>query len=113
MPERDPYEVLGLAPGATKAEIRKAYRRMAKRYHPDANSGDAATADRFIEVQRAYEFLVGKPALERARRHDTPVADEDPFLRLWAAYVARRRSEAPPSSGRRDSAGPTGTSDRP
>lgn len=98
MPERDPYELLGIEPGATKAEIRRAYRRLAKRYHPDANPSGGATAERFKEVQRAYEFLVGKPALTRVRHHDTPTADEDPFLRLWAAYVARRRSEAPPSS---------------
>ena len=112
MEERDPYEVLGIAPGATKAEIRKAYRRMAKRYHPDANPGDATTAGRFKEVQRAYESLVGRPAPARARHQGGPAEDEHPFLRVWAAYVARRQAKAPPSSGRHNSARPTGTSDQ-
>jgi len=67
--ERDPYEVLGIEPEATKAEIRKAYRRLAKQHHPDANPGDAATAERFKEVQQAYESLVGKPAQAGAGHH--------------------------------------------
>jgi hypothetical protein len=52
----DPYRILGLAPGASANEIRSAYRRMAKRYHPDA-AGERALP-RFLAIQAAYEALV-------------------------------------------------------
>lgn len=92
----NPYLVLGVSPDATKAEIRKAYRRLAKRYHPDLNGGDADAAERFKEVQAAYEALLGEAVRPQARPHgDARVAeDDDPFARFWAAYVARRRREA-------------------
>src|SRR5258708_7089873 len=54
--KRDYYEVLGIARGATDEEIKKAFRRMAKQYHPDANKEPGAEA-RFIEVNEAYEVL--------------------------------------------------------
>lgn len=52
----DPYRMLGLMPGATLDEVKRAYRRLAKLYHPDS-AGTAATA-RFIAVQGAYEMLM-------------------------------------------------------
>lgn len=53
---RDLYEVLGLGRGASSAEIKKAYRQLSLKYHPDKNpSEDAAT--RFAEVASAYEVL--------------------------------------------------------
>jgi DnaJ-class molecular chaperone len=55
-PERDPYEVLGISRTAGEAEIRRAYRSLARRYHPDTNhSGDARA--RFEEVSTAYDVL--------------------------------------------------------
>lgn len=56
MSKRDYYEVLGVAKGASEAEIKKAYRSRAKKYHPDMNKADDA-ADKFKEVQEAYEVL--------------------------------------------------------
>ena len=53
---RDPYTVLGLAKTASSADIKKAYRRLAKQYHPD-QSKDAKAKDRFAEVGSAYEIL--------------------------------------------------------
>ena len=44
----DPYKVLGVSPGATDEEITKAYRRLAKKYHPDLNPGDAGAQARII-----------------------------------------------------------------
>ena len=59
-PQRvDPYEILGLEWGATWAEIREAYRRLAKKHHPDKNPGDKASEWIFKEVGRAYEHLRG------------------------------------------------------
>ena len=57
MAKRDYYEALGLARNATEAEIKKAYRRMAMKYHPDRNPGDKETEGRFKEVKEAYEVL--------------------------------------------------------
>src|SRR5687768_17189630 len=54
--KRDYYEVLGLARGATEDEIRKAYRRLARQYHPDVNKDPQAEAQ-FKEINEAYEVL--------------------------------------------------------
>lgn len=65
---RDPYEVLGVSRDATQEEIKKAYRRLARRYHPDANPDDPEAAERFKEVAHAYEILSDP---EERRRYDT------------------------------------------
>lgn len=57
---RDPYEALGVKPDASASEIKKAYRKLAKRYHPDSTGGDKAKEDRFKEVSTAYD-IVGDP----------------------------------------------------
>jgi len=54
---KDPYEALGVARGATEAEIRSAYRKLAKRYHPDMNPGDKAAEERFKEASAAHTLL--------------------------------------------------------
>ncbi len=55
--KRDYYEVLGLSKGASEEEIKKAYRSMAKQYHPDLNPGDKQAEMKFKEVGEAYEVL--------------------------------------------------------
>jgi molecular chaperone DnaJ len=53
----DLYETLGVSRSASQDEIKKAYRKLARRHHPDANPGDASAEERFKEVQHAYDVL--------------------------------------------------------
>src|SRR3954463_1318210 len=54
---RDPYEVLGVPRGASAAAIKSAYRKLAKKHHPDANKNDPKSAARFSELNAAHEIL--------------------------------------------------------
>src|ERR671925_1531823 len=54
---KDPYQTLGVDRKASDEEIKKAYRKLARQYHPDRNPGDTAAEDRFKEVQEAYSVL--------------------------------------------------------
>jgi hypothetical protein len=64
---KDYYAILGLTQAATPAEIKKAYRRLALKHHPDRNPGDPQAAARFIEIAEAYETLSDP---ERRRSYD-------------------------------------------
>lgn len=57
MSKKDYYQVLEVSKSATEAEIKKAYRRLAMKYHPDRNQGDSTSEDKFKEVKEAYEIL--------------------------------------------------------
>ncbi|MFZ4612082.1 MAG: DnaJ domain-containing protein, partial [Bacteroidia bacterium] len=57
MAKRDYYDVLGVTKNATEDEIKKAYRKMAMKYHPDKNQGDKAAEEKFKEAAEAYDVL--------------------------------------------------------
>ena len=57
MNRRDCYEVLGVGRTASEKEIKSAYRKLAKKYHPDANQNDKTAEDKFKELSEAYEIL--------------------------------------------------------
>jgi molecular chaperone DnaJ len=67
MERLDLYKVLEVSKDASQDEIRRSYRRLARKYHPDANPGDKKAEDRFKEIQHAYEVL-SKP--EKRREYD-------------------------------------------
>ena len=54
---KDPYKTLGVDKKASAEDIKKAYRKLARKYHPDTNQGDAAAEERFKEIQQAYAVL--------------------------------------------------------
>lgn len=57
MPVNDPYKVLGVAKNASEGEIKKAYRTLARKWHPDQNAGNEKAEEKFKEVQEAYDIL--------------------------------------------------------
>ena len=57
MAKRDYYEVLNVQKGASSEEVKKAYRRLAIKYHPDKNPGDKEAEEKFKEATEAYEVL--------------------------------------------------------
>ena len=74
--KRDYYEVLGVSRGASEDEIKKAYKKMARKYHPDLNPGDKTAEEKFKEVNEAYEVL--SDADKKARYDQYGHAGVDP-----------------------------------
>jgi len=69
----DPYKVLGLQPGASDDEVKRAYRQLAKKYHPDMNPGDAHAARMMNEINAAYDQIKNPP------KQTTTQNSYDPF----------------------------------
>lgn len=98
---RDYYEVLGVSRNAPEKDIRAAYRRLARQYHPDVNPGNKQAETRFKEINEAYQTLSGVDSRakydqfgEHWRRYDTASragagAGQEPFA--WSAQQAGRR----------------------
>lgn len=89
---RDYYEILGLQRSATEDEIKKAYRKMAKKYHPDRNPGDKEAEEKFKEAAEANEVLSDpeKRPLYDQYGHDWERASQDPFEALRKQQQRRR-----------------------
>lgn len=86
---RDYYEVLGVPETASSDDIKKAYRKLAKKYHPDANQGDAAAAERFKEVGEAYSVLS-----DDAKRKQYDAMRKNPFASFGGRPGAGPRPDA-------------------
>ncbi len=88
MAARDPYEILGLKPGASDEEIRGAYRKLAKKHHPDLNPGNKPAEERFKELSAANDLLSDP---ERRARYDRGEIDasgqERPQRPSWRGHA--------------------------
>ena len=112
--KRDYYEVLGVARGADETEIKKAFRRLARQLHPDANPDDPTAEERFKELAEAYEVLsdaerrqlydqYGHEGL-RGGGYDPRFEEFGSFGDLFSAFFGgggRRRRSGRPAPGRR------------
>jgi molecular chaperone DnaJ len=84
---KDYYQVLGVSRDADEKAIKKAYRKLARKYHPDSNSGEANTEDRFKEVTEAYEVLKDP---EKRAKYDRFGADWERYQHAEDAGYASR-----------------------
>lgn len=97
--EKDLYEVLGVDKGATLAEIKRAYRKLALKYHPDKNPGDPHAERLFIELTEAYRILSDEDLRKRFDRGEAASS-----LQSEASSGSRGGAESAEASGRAGSA---------
>lgn len=94
----DPYKVLGLEPGASDEDVKRAYRRLAKKYHPDLNPGDQEAARRMQEVNAAYE-QIKNPEKFRQQSQQASGGYGDPFSGWYDPFGGAYRQQDSQQSG--------------
>lgn len=93
----DPYKVLGVSPDASDDEIKRAYRKLAKKYHPDVNPGDQEAARKMQEINAAYEQIKNP---EKARTSGQSSQSGyggygyDPFGGAWQQYTRQQTGDS-------------------
>jgi DnaJ-like protein len=107
----DPYRTLGLEPGAPPAEVKRAYRRLAKAFHPDS-AGEAALP-RFLAIHEAYDALTGGSLGLRARGGFSGTGASRPSAEPWRADPARARAAREQARTRRGRPGAAADGARP
>ena len=94
----DPYKVLGLTPDASDEDVKRAYRRLAKKYHPDLNPGDQEAARKMQEVNSAYE-QIKNPEKFRQQQHSQQGAYGAPFTGWYDPFGGYRQQQTSQNSG--------------
>ena len=105
---KDYYKTLGVARSASEKDIKSAYRKLARKYHPDVNPGDKQAEDKFKEIGEAYEVLSDP---EKRRRYDQfgsgwqrgPASGVHPS---WQEVFRQAQRRSPANGGRRTAGGP-------
>ncbi len=98
MEYKDYYKILGVAKDAEQAEIKKAYRKLARKYHPDVNPGDASAEERFKEINEAHEVLSDA---EKRQKYDRFGSQWNQYTRTggrpedfdWSQWAARPQGQ--------------------
>src|SRR3979490_1135844 len=85
---RDPYDVLGVSKSASAADIKSAFRRLAKKLHPDANKHDPKAASHFAELNAAYE-IVGDAEKRKGFDHGEIAAEGKPLFQGFEGFGAQ------------------------
>lgn len=105
----DPFQVLGVSPNASEDEIRQAYRRLAKKYHPDLNPGDKTAAQKMNEINAAYD-AIKNPQVYRQQQAQQQAQQQyrqqyqqqyrqggqeydDPFAAFWQQWQEQTRQD--------------------
>ncbi len=79
----DPYKILGISPDASDEEVKRAYRRLAKKYHPDLNPGDPVAAKKMQQVNAAYEQIKNPEKAQHNAGQHSGQGSYDPFGGAW------------------------------
>src|SRR5437588_2579805 len=95
---RDPYEVLGVQKSARPEEIKKAFRRLAKKLHPDANKKDPKTAVKFAELNAAYEIVGDEKKRQQFDRGEIDAEGKPRFHGFEGTGAGRRAGNFGPDS---------------
>jgi DnaJ-class molecular chaperone len=112
----DPYGILGITRDATQRQVKQAYRSLAKKFHPDHNPGNPEAAERFKQIQWAYESLTGRKKQSRIspvtfHSENYPLSffkNEHPFFSFYWAMKAhsnriiRNMQSNHPADGKKD-----------
>ena len=93
----DPYKVLGLTPDASDEDVKRAYRRLAKKYHPDLNPGDQEAARRMQEVNTAYEQIKNPEKFRQQQSQQGGYGD--PFTGWYDPFAGGYRQQSQQPSG--------------
>src|SRR3954453_3410344 len=96
---RDPYEVLGVQKGASAAAIKSAYRKLAKKHHPDANKNDPKSAARFSEVNSANEIIGDETKRKQYDRGEIDAEGKPRFQGFPGGDPRARGGRASPGGG--------------